>query len=89
MNLEKIRKLVEKYTVADLEATILRLEACFMPDLPTRDPVCGNLASVEADMEDYAKALTIRERVETQGLSFQEGIRDLASRMRRFPGSKV
>ncbi len=88
MNLHRIKTLVEHYTAADLEATILRLEACFIVDESIYDPVGHNLTSIEADIEDYTKALTIREQVETNGISFQEALRDLATRMRRFAGRK-
>lgn len=86
MNLHRIKTLVEHYTAADLEATILRLEACFISDESVYDPICHNLTSVEADIEDYTKALTIREQVEINGISFQEALRDLARKMRRFAG---
>lgn len=88
MNLNRIKTLVEAYTTTDLEQKILELENCFVSEQQTYNhppnPLCQDIATVEIDLGDYAKALNIRQQVEQQGLTFQEALRDLARRMRYF-----
>ncbi len=77
----ELKKIVEKYSAA-------QLEGCIRQQLEKGENACEVIEEADEVITDLSKAEVVRELMEQQGMKFSDALRELGRRIRAVYGNE-